>query len=249
MTTVGMVLGLFILGGLFRAYMQSGLQVLLQTPWALKQLIEYNELRGERPLLVALFHSSWRCGVLLVGMTIVGIPLALLVAMVSRLRVIMAPVMRLLSLPWFVVVLLLLPLVFRGDESATLGSLAVVMGLSLVHQTQEAARTVPKIYIHSARALGADTWEVVRWTVWPLAKRHIFLAVARTISFSWGYVAVAEYVTAERGLGELIYSARQSAQMAHVWVSFSMVLGLSFVTYTVMHTMVVRLYPKEVVSE
>jgi ABC-type nitrate/sulfonate/bicarbonate transport system permease component len=119
---------------------------------------------------------------------------------------------------------------------------AVVFVIPMV---RDAVVAVPSTYWISARDLGATPFEAVRLSVLPMALPRIADAIIVAVSVMWTYITVAEYVNAEKGLGQLIQNARRFSAMDQVLVGIFVIIALALVTYQAMSSIKRRLFPWE----
>ena len=61
----------------------------------------------------------------------------------------------------------------------------------------------------------------------------------------WTYITVAEFVNAERGLGQLIQQAKRLAAMDQVLVGIFVIIGMALVTFQAMTLAKRALFPWE----
>ena len=115
----------------------------------------------------------------------------------------------------------------------------------LIPMVRDAIQAVPQSYWTSARDLGGTPWECVTKAIVPIAMPRIADAVIVSVSVSWTYITVAEYVNAGEGLGQLIQNARRFSAMDQVFAGILVIIALALVTYQLMVMAKRRLYPWE----
>lgn len=203
----------------------------LQTVWAISDLLAYDEMREERPLLVALLYSLSRMIAWGGGMILLGGSLGVMLGLRPQINAVIAPILDIFSLPPILGILPLLGLVFQGDELTSLLVITVGTALSLSCGVRDALRSVPEIYVEEAKEWGANSFEIMVSILVPLALPKSLLTMTHQVSLFWGYIAVVEYASTNRGLGELIYTARRSVQMEQALAVVLVVITLSYVSY------------------
>lgn len=135
---------------------------------------------------------------------VIGVPLGLATARIRYLRAAANPVVLTGTT---VPILVLAPffLVWFGIGRATSVLLVLIYGISLFTiYSQRAGRTLDPVYEHSARALGASQWRVLRDVLLPASVPAIIGALRVSLSGAWGLAAIAELLGASSGLGVMI---------------------------------------------
>lgn len=115
----------------------------------------------------------------------------------------------------------------------------------MVPMVRDAVLAVPQQYWVSARDLGATPLEAVLKAVVPIAKPRIADAIITSISVMWTYITVAEYINAERGIGQLIQNARRFSAMDQVFVGIGVIVFLALLTNLILTSIKNKLYPWE----
>ena len=78
-----------------------------------------------------------------------------------------------------------------------------------------------------------------------MSKPRIADAVIVAVSVMWTYITVAEYVNAQKGLGQLIQNARRFSAMDQVFAGIFVIVLLSLLSFRSMSALKRRLYPWE----
>ena len=198
---------------------------------AISDLSAYNEVRDERPLLVALLYSVSRIIAWGGGAILLGGGLGTVLGLKSQVDAIVAPLLNAFSYPPTLGLLPLAGLVFQGDELTSLIFLTLGVALSLSCAVRDAIQSVSQACVEQARDWGASSLEIIRSVVFPLVLPKVLLAMTHRLSLLWGYITVVEYASTNRGLGELIYNARKTAQMEQAFAAVLVVISLSYVSY------------------
>lgn len=221
----------------------------LPAPWevgqAFVQLLSYNEAKGERLLLVATLYSLARVFSAGVVVVTVGLPVGILMGASPRVNAILSPLIDPFRSAPIVAVLPILVMWLGIEELMKVTFLSLGAVVYLIPMVRDAVRAVPSSYWISARDLGATQWEAVRLSVIPMALPRIADAIIVAISVMWTYITVAEYVNAQKGLGQLIQNARRFSAMDQVFVGIIVIIGLALATYSLMLAAKRRLFPWE----
>lgn len=224
-------------------------KAMLPAPWdvaaAFVQLLSYNEARGERLLLVATMYSLARIVVAGLVVIAIGLPIGILMGASPRVNAVLSPLVDPFRSAPIVAVLPILVMWLGIEEASKIAFLSLGAVVYLIPMVRDAVRAVPSSYWVSARDLGATPWEAVRLSVLPLAMPRIADAVIVAVSVMWTYITVAEYVNAQKGLGQLIQNARRFSAMDQVFVGIIVIIGLALLTYSGMTALKRRLYPWE----
>lgn len=231
----------------------SGLELVakakLPAPWhvgeAFLQLLSYNEAKGERLLVVATLYSVARVAAAGVVVIVVGLPIGILMGASTRVNAVLSPLVDPFRSAPIVAVLPILVMWLGIGEEMKVVFLSLGAVVYLIPMVRDAIQAVPSSYWISARDLGATQWEAVRLSVIPMAMPRIADAIIVAISVMWTYITVAEYVNAQKGLGQLIQNARRFSAMDQVFVGIIVIIGLALVTYSLMTAIKRKLYPWE----
>jgi ABC-type nitrate/sulfonate/bicarbonate transport system permease component len=223
----------------------------LPAPWAVLgalMRLAWDGERGESLLMTATMWSVMRvflAGVLVVG---VGVPMGVLMGASPRVNAFFSPLVDPFRSAPLVAVSPILVVWFGIGELMKVSFLFLGAVVFLIPMVRDAMVAVPAAYYVSARDLGATPWEAVRHAVLPLAMPRIADAVIVAISVMWTYITVAEYVNAEKGLGQLIQNARRFSAMDQVFVGIFVIIALALLTHTGLSALKRRLYPWEVAT-
>jgi ABC-type nitrate/sulfonate/bicarbonate transport system permease component len=230
----------------------SGLELVakskLPAPWDVVGAffrLAWDGTRGESALLVATAWSLGRIAVAGVLVVLVGVPIGILMGASPTLNAALSPLLDpFRSAPIVAISPILVVWLGIGEEMkiAFLFLGAVVFVIPMV---RDAVVAVPSTYWISARDLGATPFEAVRLSVLPMALPRIADAIIVAVSVMWTYITVAEYVNAEKGLGQLIQNARRFSAMDQVLVGIFVIIALALVTYQAMSSIKRRLFPWE----
>ena len=222
--------------------------VRLPAPWdvggALVQL-SWDANRGESPLLIATLWSLGRviaAGILVVA---IGVPLGIAMGASPRINAVLSPLVDPFRSAPIVAVLPILVMWMGIGEAMKVTFLFLGAVVYLVPMVRDAIRAVPSQYYTSAVDLGATELEAVRLALVPMALPRIADAITVGVSVMWTYITVAEYVNAEKGLGQLIQNARRFSAMDQVFAGIIVIIALALITYTLMVALRRRLFAWE----
>jgi ABC-type nitrate/sulfonate/bicarbonate transport system permease component len=202
-------------------------------------------LEGESLLAEATYWSVSRVFLATIATLLIGLPLGILMGASTRINAILSPIVDPLRSTPIVAILPILVIWLGIGEVMKIAFLVLGAIVFLIPMIRDALQAVPQTYWVSARDLGATEWEAVRRAVLPMAMPRIADAVIASVSIMWTYITVAEYVNAEKGLGQLIQNAKRFSAMDQVFVGIIVIVALALITYQLMVWLKHRLYPWE----
>ena len=220
----------------------------LPAPWdvagALVRL-SWDSARGNSPLLIATQYSVMRVFVAGILVVLIGIPIGVLMGSSPRINAALSPLIDPFRSAPVVAISPILVMWLGIDEAMKIAFLFCGAVVFLIPMVRDAMLAVPEQHWVSARDLGASPFEAVMKGVFPMARPRIADAITTSVSVMWTYITVAEYVNAERGLGQLIQNARRFSAMDQVFAGIIVIIVLALLTYAGMVTLKKRLYPWE----
>ena len=222
----------------------SKLPSIVQCAEALGRLA-WDSDRQESLLLEATTWSLLRVFVASVLVVLVGVPVGILMGADPRINAFLSPLVDPLRSAPVVAILPILVMWLGIGETMKITFLFIGAVVFLVPMVRDAMQAVSQQHWIAARDLGATPWEAVRHAVYPMARPRIMDAIIVAVSVMWTYITVAEYVNADRGLGQLISIARRQSAMDKVFVGIGVIIALALLTYTLMRTLKRVLYPWE----
>ena len=127
----------------------------------------------------------------------------------------------------------LLPLAFAligvGDASHELPAFAASLTITALHSL-DAARGVPGRLVELARGYGATQWALIRTVYIPACLPQLFTALRISVGNAMVLVVAAEMLTAQEGIGSLIWRAGQSFRMSQLYAMVLLCAGIGTVT-------------------
>ncbi|MBI4816836.1 MAG: ABC transporter permease [Deltaproteobacteria bacterium] len=230
----------------------SGLELVekakLPSPWAVAVAFTRLAWDAERGslLLTATIASVTRILAASVLVFIVGIPVGILMGSSPRINAALSPLVDPFRSAPIVAVFPIFVMWLGIDEAVKIAFLFAGAVVYLVPMVRDAIQAVPSTYWVSARDLGATPFEAIRLSVLPMAMPRIADGVITAVSVMWTYITVAEYVNADKGLGQLIQNARRASAMDKVFVGIFVIVALALLNYQFMVWAKRRLFPWEV---
>ena len=223
--------------------------VKLPAPWDVAGAfvhLAWDAERGESLLLTATIWSLSR--VVVAGAIVIslGVPVGMLMGSSPRVNAALSPLIDPFRSAPIVAINPILVMWLGIGEAMKIVFLVLGAIVYLIPMVRDAVQAVPRTYWISARDLGATPFEAVRHSVLPIAMPRIADAIIVSISVMWTYITVAEYINAEKGLGQLIQNARRFSAMDQVFVGIGVIVFLALLTYAAMTWLKNALYPWEI---
>ncbi len=218
----------------------------LPAPWDVMQALAYLSWHdGESLLLTATLWSLGRVLAAAALVVVIGIPVGILMGAAPRINAFLSPLIDPFRSAPVVALLPILVMWLGIGEAMKIAFLFLGAVVYLIPMVRDAIQAVPQSYWTSARDLGGTPWECVTRAIVPIAMPRIADAVIVSVSVSWTYITVAEYVNAREGLGQLIQNARRFSAMDQVFAGILVIIALALITYQLMVLAKRRLYPWE----
>ncbi len=180
-------------------------------------------------LIPALLGSSLRVTAATLAVAVVGIPVGVLMGGSPRIDTFLGSVLYPLRSAPIAAVMPLMILWLGSGDLMKISFLALGSVVYMIPMTADAIKNVPSRYWRTAHDLNGTPWEALMKASLPIAAPRIFDAFITCMSVSWTYITVAEFVTAEAGLGRLMSIAKRQSN-AQVIGLILMILVLAWAT-------------------
>jgi len=109
-------------------------------------------------------------------------------------------------------------IIFGIDEASKIALISMGSFWTLFLQTSYGIRTVDKNLIEVARIFKKDWKAVLQKVMIPSCLPHIFSGMRMALAISWGLLVMSEIIASSRGLGWLIWDARNFSRPADLIV-------------------------------
>jgi taurine transport system permease protein len=222
----GLLLGLLsVLGGLLLWHLLSRLlpPIFLPSPeltWqGLVELWRDGTLLGAVLASTARIASGWALGVA------VGIPLGLLMGHYRWVRQLFDPYIEFFRFIPPIAFVTLAVIWFGPGETSKIALIFYTTVFIVTLNTLAGTLAVPELRLRAAAALGADRFTILRTVVVPSAVPHMLTGARIAMGNSFLTIVSAEIVSAEQGLGALIWLARNYSRTEWVFAGL-IALGL-----------------------
>lgn len=133
----------------------------------------------------------------------------LLISYVPAIRRLLLPIVQLLApispIAWMPVIA-----VFLGvGETAIVSVIFIALFFILTLSTIESIENVPRVYVDTARVLGATSrWQIMFNVTLPAIVPELFLTLRLNFIAAWLSLLVAEFIGAKTGLGQMVIAGR-----------------------------------------
>jgi taurine transport system permease protein len=212
------VLGVFIFCMTWTLATETGWVSPLFLPSPFRVAHEAASVAATNELWWAIAASSMRVFVGFALAALVAVPLGILMGVWWPAKALIDPLISLLrplpSITWIPLTMLWLGI----GESQKVAIVFMGSWIYILLYTLESTKRVDPLLIKAARNLGASDLAVMREVVLPGALSGILSGLKVSLAISWSCVLSAEMVAAQRGLGALIWSAKDWGNLALVLV-------------------------------
>lgn len=200
------------------------------TPWEVARGFRhlFATAPGARaPLIVQHVVSSvFRTTVAFAAAVAIGLPLGLWLGWSARAHAALDWLVQMLRpispIAWIPIVIMM----FRGDDLRSIFLIFYAALFPIVLSTSAAVRSVPTIYLRTARNFGMSNWRLVTQVALPASLPQIVTALRVSAGIAWIVVVAAEMIAVRDGLGWLIIDARYQGARTDLIVGTMLLIGL-----------------------
>jgi NitT/TauT family transport system permease protein/taurine transport system permease protein len=139
---------------------------------------------------------------------LVGVPLGLLLGMSRRVADFFYPLLNFFQSVSGIAWLPLMLVWFGFGEQTILVAVNYTVLFPLVFNVVLGVRSVPRIYVHALRTLGAPRWRIVWDVLLPGALPSIATGMRLGLAYGWRALIAAEMLVGAHGLGFMIFNAQ-----------------------------------------
>jgi len=149
-----------------------------------------------------------------------------LISYIPLIRKLVLPIIQLMApispIAWMPVIAVF----FGVSETAIVAVIFIALFFVLTLSTIESIENVPKVYLDTARVLGATSrWQAMTHVVLPAIVPDLFLALRLNFFAAWLSLLVAEFIGAKTGLGQMVIAGRGVFNMSLVILAM-IVIGI-----------------------
>lgn len=156
----------------------------------------------------------------------VGVPLGLLLGMSRRVADFMYPVLNFFQSVSGIAWLPLMLVWFGFGERTIIVAVNYTVLFPVIFNALLGVRSVPRIYIHALRTLGASRWRIVSDVLVPGALPNIATGVRLGLAYGWRALIAAEMLVGANGLGFMIFSAQNFHLTARIMLGMALIGAL-----------------------
>jgi ABC-type nitrate/sulfonate/bicarbonate transport system permease component len=172
-----------------------------------------------------------------------GVAVGLLMAMFRPLRYVLDPlVAAIYPIPKIALMPLLL-LAFGIGELSKVALVAIATFFPVLISTYAGAANIENIYLDAAKNFGAGPSMMFREVVFFGALPQIFAGLRLALGTSFLVIVAAEFVSADTGIGQLIWSSWQVLQVDRMFVGIVLIGVLGVVSTAILQEIEHRLMP------
>jgi NitT/TauT family transport system permease protein len=207
---LGVVFSFGLAAAIWEAFSRSGLFAPALTPSLIAIGSTLVQMLLSGTMLIHILYTLYRILVGLVLAGVVGVPVGMLMGRVKRIERFMLPLVSVLSpipsLAWVPVFILW----FGLGNAAAIALVFYAATFPLILNTWTGVRSVNRLWIRAAEAMGADGKRLFRKVVLPGSMPFVITGLRQAFARSWIAVVGGEMIAATSwGLGWVIFDSRE----------------------------------------
>jgi len=156
----------------------------------------------------------------------VGVPLGLLLGMSRRIADFMYPILNFFQSVSGIAWLPLMLVWFGFGERTIIVAVNYTVLFPVIFNALLGVRSVPRIYVHALRTLGASRWRIVTDVLVPGALPNIATGLRLGLAYGWRALIAAEMLVGANGLGFMIFSAQNFHLTARIMLGMALIGAL-----------------------
>lgn len=110
------------------------------------------------------------------------------------------------------------------DEEVKVNFLAFGIFVYLLPIVVQRIDDVDKVYLQTAKTMGASNWQIIRTIFIPDVFSRVFDDVRVIVAISWTYIVIAELINNQGGLGVLIHTASRQSRIDKVFAVLFLII-------------------------
>jgi NitT/TauT family transport system permease protein/taurine transport system permease protein len=155
----------------------------------------------------------------------VGVPLGLVLGLSRRVAEFAYPLLNFFQSVSGIAWLPLILVWFGFGERTILVAVNYTVLFPVIFNALLGVRSVPRIYVHALRTLGASRWRIARDVLLPGALPNIATGIRLGLAFGWRALIAAEMLVGANGLGFMIFNAQAFHLTARIMLGMG-IIGL-----------------------
>jgi len=156
----------------------------------------------------------------------IGVPLGLLLGMSRRIADFMYPILNFFQSVSGIAWLPLMLVWFGFGERTIIVAVNYTVLFPVIFNALLGVRSVPRIYVHALRTLGASRWRIVTDVLVPGALPNIATGLRLGLAYGWRALIAAEMLVGANGLGFMIFSAQNFHLTARIMLGMALIGAL-----------------------
>ncbi len=116
---------------------------------------------------------------------------------------------------------------FGTQEIQKIGFLFIACFVALLPQVIKTVSDVPAAYLDVAVTKGASQWQLVWNVLFPVAQADLWDHLRGVYGVGWGWIILAEVVSAEKGLGYLISIAERRGRTDNIFAVIIVIVAIA----------------------
>ena len=180
--------------------------------------------KGILPVFVG--ESLWRLVTAALVAMAVGVPLGLVLGISRRVADFVYPLLNFFQSVSGIAWLPLMLVWFGFGERTILVAVNYTVLFPVIFNVLLGVRSVPRIYVHALRTLGAPRWRIVTDVLVPGALPSIGTGLRLGLAYGWRALIAAEMLVGANGLGFMIFSAQNFHLTARIMLGMALIGAL-----------------------
>ena len=180
--------------------------------------------KGILPVFVG--ESLWRLVTAALVAMAVGVPLGLALGISRRVADFVYPLLNFFQSVSGIAWLPLMLVWFGFGERTILVAVNYTVLFPVIFNALLGVRSVPRIYVHALRTLGAPRWRIVTDVLVPGALPSIATGLRLGLAYGWRALIAAEMLVGANGLGFMIFSAQNFHLTARIMLGMGLIGAL-----------------------
>lgn len=197
-------------------------------PAPLEVLASYRSLVADGALLASIIATMRRVILGFMLSVAVGVPLGMAAGSWRALGSFLAPVVLVARNVPIAALIPLTILWFGIGESQKVMFIFAACVPFVFSDAASAVAAVHQRYVETAQTLGADSIQIVRRVLVPLALPDIYESLRHLFGLAFGYIMLAELINAEHGLGHLLATSQRRGLTEHIFLILAVIGLLAF---------------------
>lgn len=191
------------------------IQALIPAPYSV--LVSFVELHYEDFLLENSWISIWRNFNGYFKAIIYAIPVGFIIGLFPLFRALFSKYVNAIRFIPLAATTGIFIIWYGIDEEVKVNFLAFGIFVYLLPIVVQRIDGVEKVYMQTAKTMGASKWQTIRTVFIPAVFSRVFDDVRVIVAISWTYIVIAELINNKGGLGVIIHTAARQSRIDKVF--------------------------------